>query len=58
MSCSCTGRLICSRVGTEPTLAVIAGASPTVMHFRLEPGSVDKKFYPDRDAIYADLELT
>ena len=29
--------------------------SPTVMHFRLEPGSVDKKFYPDRDAIYSDL---
>ena len=29
--------------------------SPTVMHFRLEPGAVDKKFYPDRDAIFADL---
>ena len=29
--------------------------SPTVMHFRLEPGAVDKKFYPDRDAIYSDL---
>jgi 5-methyltetrahydropteroyltriglutamate--homocysteine methyltransferase len=29
--------------------------APTVMHFRLEPGSVDKKFYPDRDAIFSDL---
>src|SRR5215204_4375552 len=29
--------------------------SPTVMHFRLEPGAVDKKFYPDRDAIFSDL---
>src|SRR6185437_5803477 len=29
--------------------------SPTVMHFRLEPNSVDKKFYPDRDAIFSDL---
>jgi 5-methyltetrahydropteroyltriglutamate--homocysteine methyltransferase len=29
--------------------------SPTVMHFRLEPGSVDKKFYASRDAIFDDL---
>jgi 5-methyltetrahydropteroyltriglutamate--homocysteine methyltransferase len=29
--------------------------APTVLHFRLEPGSVDKKAYPDHDAIYADL---
>ena len=29
--------------------------APTVMHFRLEPGSVDPKFYADRDAIYSDL---
>jgi 5-methyltetrahydropteroyltriglutamate--homocysteine methyltransferase len=29
--------------------------APTVMHFRLEPGSVDKKFYPNHDAIYDDL---
>lgn len=29
--------------------------APTVMHFRLEPGAVDKKFYPDHDAIYDDL---
>jgi 5-methyltetrahydropteroyltriglutamate--homocysteine methyltransferase len=29
--------------------------SPTVMHFRLEPGAVDKKFYPERDAIFDDL---
>src|SRR5262245_18265905 len=29
--------------------------SPTVMHFRLEPGAVDKKFYPERDAFFDDL---
>jgi 5-methyltetrahydropteroyltriglutamate--homocysteine methyltransferase len=29
--------------------------APTVMHFRLEPGAVDKKFYAERDAIYSDL---
>ena len=29
--------------------------APTVMHFRLEPGAVDAKFYKDRDAIYDDL---
>jgi 5-methyltetrahydropteroyltriglutamate--homocysteine methyltransferase len=29
--------------------------APTVMHFRLEPGAVDQKFYADRDAIYSDL---
>ena len=29
--------------------------SPTVMHFRLEPNAVDKKYYPDRDAILDDL---
>ena len=29
--------------------------APTVMHFRLEPGAVDKKFYPSRDAIFDDL---
>jgi 5-methyltetrahydropteroyltriglutamate--homocysteine methyltransferase len=29
--------------------------SPTVMHFRLEPNSVDKKFYDSRDAIFDDL---
>jgi 5-methyltetrahydropteroyltriglutamate--homocysteine methyltransferase len=32
--------------------------SPTVMHFRLEPGAVDKQFYPDRDAIFDDLAKT
>ncbi len=32
--------------------------APTVMHFRLEPGAVDKKFYPDRDAIFDDLAAT
>jgi 5-methyltetrahydropteroyltriglutamate--homocysteine methyltransferase len=29
--------------------------SPTVMHFRLEPGAVSKEAYPDRDAIFDDL---
>ena len=32
--------------------------SPTVLHFRLEPGAVDKKFYPERDAIFDDLAKT
>src|ERR1700712_3629611 len=29
--------------------------SPTVLHFRLEPNAVDKKAYPNRDAIFSDL---
>src|SRR5947199_2739511 len=29
--------------------------SPSVMHFRLEPGAVSKDAYPDRDAIFDDL---
>jgi 5-methyltetrahydropteroyltriglutamate--homocysteine methyltransferase len=29
--------------------------SPTVMHFRLEPGAVKTSSYADRDAIFADL---
>jgi 5-methyltetrahydropteroyltriglutamate--homocysteine methyltransferase len=29
--------------------------SPSVMHFRLEPGAVTKDAYPDRDAIFDDL---
>jgi len=29
--------------------------SPTVLHFRLEPGAVSKEFYPHRDAIFDDL---
>jgi 5-methyltetrahydropteroyltriglutamate--homocysteine methyltransferase len=29
--------------------------SPTVMHFRLEPGAVAKNAYPHRDAIFDDL---
>jgi 5-methyltetrahydropteroyltriglutamate--homocysteine methyltransferase len=29
--------------------------SPTVMHFRLEPGAVSPDAYPDRDAIFDDL---
>src|SRR5262249_46391963 len=32
--------------------------SPTVLHFRLEPGAVDTKFYPERDAIFDDLAKT
>jgi 5-methyltetrahydropteroyltriglutamate--homocysteine methyltransferase len=31
--------------------------SPTVMHFRLEPGAVLKSAYPDRDAIFDDLAM-
>ncbi len=29
--------------------------SPTVLHFRLEPGAVNKDVYADRDAIFEDL---
>jgi 5-methyltetrahydropteroyltriglutamate--homocysteine methyltransferase len=29
--------------------------SPSVLHFRLEPGAVAKSVYPDHDAIYDDL---
>jgi len=29
--------------------------SPTVLHFRLEPGAVSKSAYPHRDAIFDDL---
>jgi 5-methyltetrahydropteroyltriglutamate--homocysteine methyltransferase len=29
--------------------------APTVLHFRLEPGAVDSKAYPNRDAIFDDL---
>ncbi len=29
--------------------------SPSVMHFRLEPGAVAKDAYPNRDAIFGDL---
>src|SRR6266850_4612020 len=32
--------------------------APTVMHFRLEPGAIDSKFYPSRDAIFDDLAAT
>jgi 5-methyltetrahydropteroyltriglutamate--homocysteine methyltransferase len=32
--------------------------SPTVMHFRLEPGAVLKSAYPERDAIFDDLAKT
>jgi 5-methyltetrahydropteroyltriglutamate--homocysteine methyltransferase len=32
--------------------------SPTVLHFRLEPGAVDTSFYKDRDAIFEDLSKT
>ena len=31
--------------------------SPTVMHFRLEPGAVSKSAYADRDAIFDDLAM-
>jgi len=32
--------------------------SPSVLHFRLEPGAVGKQFYPDHDAIFDDLART
>jgi 5-methyltetrahydropteroyltriglutamate--homocysteine methyltransferase len=32
--------------------------SPTVLHFRLEPGAVAKGVYADRDAIFDDLATT
>jgi 5-methyltetrahydropteroyltriglutamate--homocysteine methyltransferase len=32
--------------------------SPAILHFRLEPGAVDTRFYPDRDAIFDDLGRT
>ena len=31
--------------------------SPAVMHFRLEPGAVEKSAYPSRDAIFDDLAV-
>jgi 5-methyltetrahydropteroyltriglutamate--homocysteine methyltransferase len=31
--------------------------SPSVMHFRLEPGAVAKSAYPDRDTIFDDLAV-
>src|SRR5229473_4718093 len=31
--------------------------SPSVMHFRLEPGAVAKAVYADRDAIFDDLAI-
>src|SRR5947209_6973657 len=32
--------------------------SPTVLHFRLEPGAVNTSVYKDRDAIFEDLSKT
>jgi methionine synthase II (cobalamin-independent) len=32
--------------------------SPSVFHFRLEPGAVNKQFYADNDAIFDDLAKT
>jgi 5-methyltetrahydropteroyltriglutamate--homocysteine methyltransferase len=32
--------------------------SPAILHFRLEPNAVDRKFYADRDAIFDDLAKT
>ncbi|MGZ9188201.1 MAG: 5-methyltetrahydropteroyltriglutamate--homocysteine S-methyltransferase [Candidatus Binatia bacterium] len=32
--------------------------SPGVMHFRLEPGAVNKEFYASRDDIFDDLAMT
>src|SRR5229473_6104416 len=41
-----------ARAGVVPKMTI---PSPTVMHFRLEPGAVAKSAYPDRDAIFDDL---
>jgi 5-methyltetrahydropteroyltriglutamate--homocysteine methyltransferase len=38
--------------GVMPKMTI---PSPTVMHFRLEPGAVSKNAYPNRDAIFDDL---
>jgi len=40
----------CTRVMPKMTIP-----SPSVLHFRLEPGAVSKDFYPSRDAIFDDL---
>src|ERR1700720_499310 len=40
----------CTRVMPKMTIP-----SPSVLHFRLEPGAVSKDFYPNRDAIFDDL---
>jgi 5-methyltetrahydropteroyltriglutamate--homocysteine methyltransferase len=43
-------------VQTKPKGIRVTGIpSPTVLHFRLEPGAVDKKTYANHDAIFADL---
>src|ERR1700730_17734036 len=41
-----------AHTGVVPKMTI---PSPTVMHFRLEPGAVAKSAYPNRDAIFDDL---
>ncbi len=41
--------------GVMPKMTI---PSPSVLHFRLEPGAVNKDAYPDRDAIFDDLART
>jgi 5-methyltetrahydropteroyltriglutamate--homocysteine methyltransferase len=45
-------RFLKSHTKVTPKMCI---PSPTVMHFRLEPGAVSKSAYPHRDAIFDDL---
>ncbi len=45
-------RFLKSHTRVAPKMCI---PSPTVMHFRLEPGAVAKSAYPHRDAIFDDL---
>jgi 5-methyltetrahydropteroyltriglutamate--homocysteine methyltransferase len=45
-------RFLKSHTKVTPKMCI---PSPTVMHFRLEPGAVAKSAYPHRDAIFDDL---
>jgi 5-methyltetrahydropteroyltriglutamate--homocysteine methyltransferase len=44
-----------AHAGAVPKMTI---PSPAILHFRLEPGAVDTRFYPDRDAIFDDLGRT
>ena len=45
-------RFVKARTKVTPKMCI---PSPSVMHFRLEPGAVAKSAYADRDAIFDDL---
>jgi 5-methyltetrahydropteroyltriglutamate--homocysteine methyltransferase len=47
-------RFLKAHTGVTPKMCI---PSPTVMHFRLEPGAVAKSAYPHRDAIFDDLAV-